>query len=114
MRQHGSVLDRSPEAVYYGRIAPQARSQASICVSLTNRMKDFPPHLAGPHSIRKVSCVVLRRAALSGRVLDHVDTLVMPLVIEPEIGCRLGSRSAAALAHLVEGIFPRWWPVSAQ
>lgn len=96
----GPVREAVEMAGLLSRMDPQ-----SIMVFLPNRMKDFP-RAAQDRVVRQISASgAVRRCHILLELLDHVDPLVMPLVID-EIGVTGDREALGKLLTIADGDLP--------
>ncbi|HKE33660.1 MAG TPA: hypothetical protein VKB66_00590 [Candidatus Acidoferrum sp.] len=96
----GPVKEAAEMVGLLSRLDPQ-----SLMVFLPARMKDFPP-AAQDRVVRQLSASgVARRGHILMEVLDHVDPLVMPLVID-EIGVTGDREALGKLLTVADGDLP--------
>ena len=96
----GPVREAVEMAGLLSRLDPQ-----SIMVFLPNRMKDFP-RAAQDRVVRQISASgAARRCHILLELLDHVDPLVMPLVID-EIGVTGDREAIGKLLTIADGDLP--------
>ena len=96
----GPVKEAAEMVGLLSRLDPQ-----SLMVFLPARMKDFPP-AAQDRVVRQVSASgAARRCHILMEVLDHVDPLVMPLVID-EIGVTGDREALGKLLTVADGDLP--------
>jgi len=96
----GPVKEAAEMVGLLSRLDPQ-----SLMVFLPARMKDFPP-AAQDRVVRQVSASgAARRCHILMELLDHVDPLVMPLVID-EIGVTGDREALGKLLTVADGDLP--------
>lgn len=96
----GAVREATEMVGLLSRLDPQ-----SAMVFLPNRMKDFPS-AAQDRVVRQLSASgAARRCHILLELLDHVDPLVMPLVID-EIGVTGDREALARLLTIADGDLP--------
>jgi hypothetical protein len=96
----GPVADAVEMAGLLSRLDPQ-----SVMVYLPGRMKDFPRQ-SQDRVIRQISASgAIRRCQILLELLDHVDPLVMPLVID-EIGVTADREALGKLLTVADGDVP--------
>jgi hypothetical protein len=96
----GPVADAVEMAGLLSRLDPQ-----SVMVFLPGRMKDFPRQ-SQDRMIRQISASgAVRRCQILLELLDHVDPLVMPLVID-EIGVTADRDALGKLLTVADGDVP--------
>ena len=96
----GPVKEAAEMVGLLSRLDPQ-----SLMVFLPNRMKDFSP-AAQDRVVRQVSASgAARRCHILMELLDHVDPLVMPLVID-EIGVSGDREALGKLLTVADGDLP--------
>src|SRR5207245_1774844 len=96
----GPVAEAVEMAGLLGRLDPQ-----SVMVFLPGRMKDFP-RASQDRVVRQISASgASRRCHILLELLDHVDPLLMPLVID-EIGVTADREALGKLLTIADGDLP--------
>ncbi len=96
----GPIAEAAEMIGLLGRLDPQA-----VMVFLPGRMKDFP-RTSQDRIVRQISASgATRRCHILLELLDHVDPLVMPMVID-EIGVTADREALGKLLNIADGDLP--------
>jgi len=99
----GPIAEAVEMAGLLSRLDPE-----SVMVFLPGRITDFP-RASQDRMVRQISASgAPRRCHILLELLDHVDPLVTPLVID-EIGVTADREALGKLLTIADGDLPNWW-----